>query len=75
MTRHTSLAVWDLSSTTHVLRCREKSKPQPALIVKDTTNMDDTIKFISFLLLMFPLFTEASHGGEYVHYTVVFYED
>ena len=65
MTRHTSLAVWDLSST--VRQCKQKSKPQPALTIMGTTNMEDTIKFISFLLLMFPLFTEASHGGEYVH--------
>ena len=34
--------------------------------------MDDTIKFISLLLLVFPLFTEATHGGENIHYTVVF---
>ena len=38
-----------------------------------TTNMDDmyTTKFISLLLLVFPLFTEATHGVEY-SYTVVF---
>ena len=45
-----------------------------ATTIVDTTNMDDTIKFIFLLLLVFPLFTEATHGGEYIHYTVVFYE-
>ena len=29
-------------------------------------NMEDTTKFISLLLLVFPLFTEATHGGEYI---------
>ena len=32
--------------------------------------MADTTKFISLLLLVFPLFTEATHGGEY--FTSVF---
>ena len=29
-----------------------------------TTKMEDTTKFISLLLLVFPLFTKATHGGE-----------
>ena len=46
-----------------------------ATSIVGTTNMDDmyTIKFIFLLLLVFPHFTEATHGGEY-SYTVVFYE-
>ena len=34
--------------------------------------MVNTTKFISLLLLVFPLFTEATHGGEYTHYKLLF---
>ena len=32
--------------------------------------MEATTKFISLLLLVFPLFTEATHGGEYSYIVV-----
>ena len=40
------------------------------------SSIEDATKFISLLLLVFPLFTEATHGGEYTLCTVsiVFYE-
>ena len=34
-------------------------------IIMGTTNMEDTAKIISLLLLVFTLSAEANHGGEY----------
>ena len=70
-TRYTSLAAWNLSSYSPMFSDSERQVNCNYLkVLMGTTNMEDTIKFISLLLLVFPLFTEATHGGEYILYTV-----
>ena len=61
--RYTSLALWNLSSSYIPPMLSSSGRNVNYNLCNSTMKMDD-IKFIS-LLLLFPLFTEATHGGEY----------